>query len=113
MGEPRGGLQGSILEDSGSLSGCLQSRVWLGYHLHGTPRPVRADTRSLGGNGQLLARALGVQRGPQVTFPLKARVLGRQGASALPLTIVQRVERAQVCSHRDRAPAAGSLSHSL
>ena len=29
-------------------------------------------------------KALGVQRGPQVAFPLKAGVLGRQGASALP-----------------------------
>lgn len=36
------------------------------------------------GKWAALERALGVQRGPQVTFPLKARVLGRQGASALP-----------------------------
>ena len=35
------------------------------------------------GEWTALEKGLGVQRGPQVTFRLKARVLGRQGASAL------------------------------
>lgn len=88
--------------------------VWLGYHLHATPRPVRTDAqgllRGMGGPGESTRSAKRTTGG----LPLESRGPGKTGRICPSgLTVAQRVERTQVCSHKDRAPNAGSASHSL
>lgn len=83
MGEPRRWAPRAVLEDSGSLSGCLQSQGLAWVPSSWNLRPVRADAQGLlGGNEAKRGSTRSAER--TTGLPLKARVLGRQNASALP-----------------------------
>lgn len=61
-----------------------------------------------------LEKRLGVQKRPQVSFPLRARVhTGKTGFICPDLTAAWMAERTQLGSHKDTAANPSSASHSL
>lgn len=119
MGTHRGvGLLSSVLGDSRDLTG----PVWLPLVPESSaqvpsswnPMPVRADATVSRGKWVALEKRLGVQKGPQASFPAQSQGPGKT-AFICPsdLTAAQMVEKTQLCSHEDIATHPSSSSHFL
>lgn len=112
------GLLSSVLGDSRDLTGS----VWLPPVPESSaqvpsswnPMPVRADATVSRGKWVTLEKRLGVQKGPQASFPPQSQDPGKTGIICpSDLTAAQMVEKTQLCSHEDIATHPSSSSHFL
>lgn len=112
------GLLSSVLGDSRDLTGS----VWLPPVPESSaqvpsswnPMPVRADATVSRGKWVTLEKRLGVQKGPQASFPPQSQDPGKTGfICPSDLTAAQMVEKTQLCSHEDIATHPSSSSHFL